>query len=486
MNPKRLLFLFTLIPFISTAQPYYKTGSFVIKGQVKNFKDPVFDFGMTNYLDNMGNSVKVQANGSFEQGFPIQHKQHIYLYLNDDAITITIQNKDTLTLHWDNDNFKNTFTIKANNELRTKELKRQLKLYYEFREPFMDLHKNLYKDKNLTADNKYTIINELYNRNVQAALDSSDFSENFNDLITGLYFQYTDVLRSHHLIPKFTLKLALDTTRSYPFFDMTNKSFDYTLLNENWFWNVPEYRHFIYNYLRFFRPFNSWVASATTSSTAKSFNPTLDEYYIAQANINYTTIKDWFITKSIIDGFGHYAFADVEQVYKQAINTFTSPYLKDTLQKFYTAVKRLKPGNPAPGFSLKNDQGKMVSLSDFKGKVLYIDFWGVGCGPCIYDIEKYIPKLHEHYKNKDVVFLNICVDAKENEWKEALKKYKLDGVNLIAEGWSNHPVCKAYNVSGIPHYILIDKNGKISNNNAPGGSMLNLSSGKNAIDLLLK
>ncbi len=173
-------------------------------------------------------------------------------------------------------------------------------------------------------------------------------------------------------------------------------------------------------------------------------------------------------------------------MYKQAANTITAPYLKDTLQKFYTAIKRLKPGNPAPGFSLKNDQGKLVSLSDFKGKVVYIDFWGVGCGPCIYDIKNHVPQLHEHYKGKDVVFISICVDSKEKEWKEALKQYKLDGVNLTAEGWVDHPVCKAYNINGIPHYVLIDKSGKISNNNAPWASHLDLASGKNAIDLLLK
>jgi thiol-disulfide isomerase/thioredoxin len=137
-------------------------------------------------------------------------------------------------------------------------------------------------------------------------------------------------------------------------------------------------------------------------------------------------------------------------------------------------------------FTLKNDKGQSVSLSDFKGKVVYIDFWGVGCGPCIYDIKNHVPKLHEHYKNKDVVFLNICVDSKDKEWKEALEKHKLDGVNMIAEGWTNHPVCKAYNVSGIPHYILIDKNGKMVNNNAPAAYEFNLTSGKNEIDLLLK
>ena len=160
--------------------------------------------------------------------------------------------------------------------------------------------------------------------------------------------------------------------------------------------------------------------------------------------------------------------------------------MKDTLQNHYNAIKRLKPGNTAPAFTLKNERGQPVSLSDFKGKVVYIDFWGVFCGPCIYDIKNHVPRLHEFYQNKDVIFINICVDVKEKQWKDALVKYKLDGINLIAEGWTSHPVCQAYHISSIPHYILVDKEGKIANNNARGPAGYDLKSGKNAIDILLK
>jgi peroxiredoxin len=481
MNPKRLLILFAFAPLFTKAQTFYKNGSFVIKGQVKNFKEPVFDFGMTTYFGNTSNSVKVQPNGNFEQKFPVQKRQSIYLYLNNDAITFTVQDKDTITIYWDETDFKNTFSIKGNNEGRTKDLKGQLALYYEYRRLFMSLNDTLYKDRTLTDDKKYALINELFNHNVQAALITGDLaSENFNHLLMQLYFQYSNILYTHRLIPRYKLKLTSDSTQPNPF----PPFIDYTMLNENWFWNVPEYRDFIYDYIRFTRPFYSFAPFR--NNPGKPFNPTLDEYYLAQANFYYPNIRDWFITKSIMFGFEHYNFTDVENVYKQAANTVASSFLKDTLLKFYTAIKRLKPGNPAPGFSLKNDQGKLVSLSDFKGKVLFIDFWGVGCGPCIYDIKKHVPQLHEHYKGRDVVFISICVDSKENEWKEALTQYKLDGVNLIAEGWGDHPVCKAYNIDGIPHYVLIDKTGKISDNNAPRASDLDLGSGKNAIDLLLK
>ncbi|OQP42917.1 hypothetical protein A4H97_12250 [Niastella yeongjuensis] len=479
MHPKRLLILFAFVPFIINAQPLYKYGSFVIKGQVKNYKEPLFDFGMTTYLNGVTNSVKVQANGNFEQQFPIQNRQNLYLYLNDDALSFTIQDKDTLILYWDEADFKNTFTVKGNNETRTKELTGQLAIWYQFRTPFMKLNDTLYRNTNLTTDNKYALINDLFNRHVKAAIDPGySNSRSSTLLLLQLYFQYAHVLQSQGLIPRYNLKFIKDSTHPNDYLP------NYTTQYEDWFWNVPEYKDFMFDYLRFTRPFNAYVPY--NNIPEKPFNPTLDEYHLALANLSAPNMRDWFITKSILLGFEHYNFTDVENVYKLAANTLTSPFLKDTLQHFYAAMNRLKPGNPAPGFSLKNDQGKLVSLSDFKGKVVYIDFWGVGCGPCIYDIKNTVPQLHEHYKNKDVVFISICVDATESEWKEALKQYKLDGVNLIAEDWIKNPVCKTYNINAIPHYLLIDKSGKISDNNGPGVNRLDLGSGQNPIDLLLK
>ena len=146
----------------------------------------------------------------------------------------------------------------------------------------------------------------------------------------------------------------------------------------------------------------------------------------------------------------------------------------------------LKKGTVAPSFTLQNEKGETVSLSAFKGKILYIDFWGVDCKPCIAEIKNHVPQLHERYKEKNVVFINICVQGSEQRWKDAITQHSLDGINLYAEGWVNNPVCKAYRVSPIPHYVLIDKHGKIAEGKAAGPEMLNAKAGYNAIDRLLK
>src|SRR5690242_3539579 len=104
-------------------------------------------------------------------------------------------------------------------------------------------------------------------------------------------------------------------------------------------------------------------------------------------------------------GFEHYSFEGSDEAYQIFYPRIKTPLFRDTLEQFYKNIQRLRPGKQAPAFSLKDDKGKTVSLNDLKGKVVYIDFWGKYCGPCRSDIEKYIPKLHEKYKDKNVVFV---------------------------------------------------------------------------------
>lgn len=486
MNLKQTCFAVLVFPSFLYAQDYYKQGSFVVKGHVKNAKESFIDFGLTAFLSSLTGSLVIKPDGSFEQTIPVQHSQNLYLQLNNELLSFRVLDKDTLNFSWDDVDFSNSFTVCGKNSLRTNELQVQWKLNSKFFAAQMNLLRNLAENlRILTDEKKFELINELYNQQVRTILDSSGFfSKTLNYLITDLYFRYTQELRKFRLIPQFQLTLDFDSSESYPYFDLKNQSLSYAMLNEDWFWNVPEYRSFIFDYVRFYKPFSSW--RSLTPAVEKPFNPSLDDYYAAQSSINLNNIKDWFIMQSIMFGFEHYLFSDVEKVYQQFIPGCKSAYLKDTLQKYYAAIKRLRPGSPAPGFTLKNDKGKMVSLSNFKGKVVYIDFWGLGCGPCINDIEKHVPQLHNKYKDEDVVFINICVDSKESEWKRAIAEYKLEGINLIAEGWTSHPVCKAYNVQGLPHYVLVDRAGKISNNNAPRAFQLNAVHENNEIDVLLK
>lgn len=113
-------------------------------------------------------------------------------------------------------------------------------------------------------------------------------------------------------------------------------------------------------------------------------------------------------------------------------------------------------GSPAPAFTLQNDKGEEISLNDFIGRYVVLDFWGTWCGYCV----RGIPKMKDYYfKYKDKTeFLSIdCRDNKQT-WIKAIAKYDLNWVNLFAE---NEKIANQYGIEGYPTKIIIDKEGKI-------------------------
>ncbi len=114
---------------------------------------------------------------------------------------------------------------------------------------------------------------------------------------------------------------------------------------------------------------------------------------------------------------------------------------------------------PAPDFTLKNLEGKDVSLSDFKGKWVVIDFWGSWCGWCI----KGFPQLKDAYEQYAPELEVIGVDCNETEeaWRKGVEKYKLPWVNVYNP--QNSTVLADYGVQGFPTKVIVNPEGKIAN-----------------------
>lgn len=114
---------------------------------------------------------------------------------------------------------------------------------------------------------------------------------------------------------------------------------------------------------------------------------------------------------------------------------------------------------PAPAFTLKNLEGQDVSLSDFKGKWVILDFWGSWCIWCI----KGFPELKEAYaKYKDKLEV-IGIDCNETEeaWKAGVAKYELPWVNVYCP--KGNPLFEQYGIQGFPTKAIIDPEGIIKN-----------------------
>ncbi len=120
------------------------------------------------------------------------------------------------------------------------------------------------------------------------------------------------------------------------------------------------------------------------------------------------------------------------------------------------------PANAKPAnlnFTLKDVQGKNVRLSDYKGKVILLDFWATWCVPCKQEIPGFI-ELQKRYGGRGLLIIGLSVDDSLNMAKTYATQMKMNYPVLLAEG--KEDILKAYDpIPSIPVSVIIDRSGQI-------------------------
>ena len=121
-------------------------------------------------------------------------------------------------------------------------------------------------------------------------------------------------------------------------------------------------------------------------------------------------------------------------------------------------------GDQAPAFTLKDDRGNPVSLKDFRGKYVLLDFWAKSCTPCVQEI----PNLVEVYGKLDketIEFVSIGLDMEGQRLRAFANRMKMTWPQLWNRGGFSAPIAKTYGVSFLPNILLIGPEGKVLQQN---------------------
>lgn len=138
------------------------------------------------------------------------------------------------------------------------------------------------------------------------------------------------------------------------------------------------------------------------------------------------------------------------------------PIYKELVNEVRAA--NLKVGSEAPDISGLTSDGEEVTLSDFKGKYVFIDFWASWCAPCRREIPHLKEVLAYSDNSENLVVLSYSIDSKRPDWINCIAKNQLTHKNWVhistLKGW-NSEGAKLFSVKGIPFTALIDPDGNV-------------------------
>jgi peroxiredoxin len=154
-----------------------------------------------------------------------------------------------------------------------------------------------------------------------------------------------------------------------------------------------------------------------------------------------------------------------------------SPEIKNTsygknIFEFITLNKNLKVGDKYIDFTQPNTEGKNISLSDFSGKIVLLEFWGSWCGPCREGNPELV-KIFNEFKNIGFDILGVASDDKKEIWIEAVQKDSLTWQNVCDLKGDKNKAALIYGVSYYPTNFLIDRNGIIIAKDLRGDALRN-------------
>lgn len=169
--------------------------------------------------------------------------------------------------------------------------------------------------------------------------------------------------------------------------------------------------------------------------------------------------------------------SDNIQYFKKVSEELSSKYPDNQwvidFKKSVDAATNTAIGALAPDFTLNNTTGEAVSLSDYRGKIVLLDFWASWCGPCRRENPNVV-SLYQQYNHKGFEVLGVSLDGKRSgadpkaAWLKAIEQDQLSWANLSDLQGFESPIAKLYGIQSIPSTFLIDAEGIIIARNLRG------------------
>jgi len=403
--------------------------SCTIKGSVNNINLPIAKLKTPDsiYIDTI-------KNGVFSFTIPVINEKYVALEIGDN-ISLYVKPNDSIFIDY-NKNNTYKFTGRGFNESDFLYRKNELIKKLGFDDP-RKIDITLFSSKPKTFKTKIDSVKQIRVKQIE------DYKKQHSNLSTSFYniekqlINYFEV-NQLFLYPTFNEIL----TKSKP--DITDNYFDFTE-------QIEPNRRELYPFFEY----KSAIKSLLNLHT-KTLN---EKYNLAKKTLNDSDFFEEIMYGEFNTFINFNGIDEIDSICVEFIKRIGDNNRKVSLKNKYNNWKKLAKGQKAPNFEIKDTNGNLVRLSDFKESFVYIDCWNSYCGPCIAEMPA-MKKLADELKNKRIVFISISSDEIIDRWLSKVKDFNMNTINLCTEG-ARHKFNNDYNAKAFPRYILIDDKGFI-------------------------
>lgn len=441
---RKLLFLAITLAILSCKTEEKPTYA-ILSGTIENTDSK--EIKLYDSYNSNGSKEIALNNGKFTDTITIGKGHHYFIVENRNVVNFYAKEGDKIQLNYNAKKLDSTLTFDGDN----KSINQYLSKKYKAIDNIKLANKDLYSKKE--GEFKEHILK------VKQAQD--DFLYNFSGLPESYISKEKANINYAYLISLFIYEsyhsyyakkenfVASDTIKA-PLKDINYKNLEDYIFSDSYRGLVER------NY-----------SEKAQELTKKDSTLTYDiAYFKTIADIESDEIRNSLAYNSAKYGITY--TENLEEYYKWYTQISTNENNNKKIEEDYKKLKTLAKGSPSPKFvDYENNAGGTTSLSDLKGKYVYIDVWATWCGPCIAEIPS-LKKLEKEYHDKNITFVSISIDDKKDheKWKKMIVDRDLGGVQLFADNNWQSQFIKDYMIKGIPRFIILDPEGNIVTPNA--------------------